>query len=122
MPIYYVAFYIHNIPYEHKYKVLGSMGQTKTTYKSTKVYTNFILILENPNGEIIDAIVTPSAFYQAEYNEYMYFRLEPRVSKMNPSIFVLENKENYKTITLIIAFIFSIATILLLADLIAIFK
>lgn len=44
--------------------VLEKYGQDKTHYKSTKIYTEFILIVKTDKYGIQDFTVTPSTYYQ----------------------------------------------------------
>ena len=44
--------------------VLEKYGQDKTHYKSTKIYTEFILVVKTDKYGIQDFTVTPSTYYQ----------------------------------------------------------
>lgn len=75
-----------------KFKVLDKVCQNKTPYKGTKVYNDFILILENKNKKILDIKVTPSTFYKASKGKHMLFTLEEKYTDIPETNFFIIHK------------------------------
>lgn len=101
-----LLYKLSNIKYDlHEYKVLKKHGQMKSEYKSSEVYTDFILILETINKDIISINVDPATFYSAEVNNKLKFRLSHKVSKIEPTSNLLLYKNTIMLLLVIILFI-----------------
>lgn len=54
-------------------KVIKKYGEQKSRYKSTKIYTDFIMVIKSEKYGYLDFNVTPSTFAQFEEGSYISF-------------------------------------------------
>ena len=54
-------------------KVIKKYGEQKSRYKSTKIYTDFIMVIKSEKYGYLDFNVTPSTFAQFEESSYISF-------------------------------------------------